>query len=73
MIGLARGNKKYGYYFIGSHANPSVLLGHFWLETRVVLNDGNWKEITPEMFQCASHFHSQGQMVNIKKLSEWRR
>lgn len=54
---LVGGSKKKGYHFVGSHSHPSVILGDFYLLSRVVPNDGNWLEINYKTFNDASTFH----------------
>jgi hypothetical protein len=66
VIGLMSGKKKYGYYLVGSHANTSVFLGHFWLESRIVPNDGNWIEVHPKMFNVASALHMTGHVMEVR-------
>ncbi len=63
VIGLLRGDKKHGYTFAASHAHPNVMLGRIQIQSRVVPNDGNWTEITPEMFNVASTCHASGYKV----------
>ena len=64
-IGLLRGDKKHGYLFAGSHANPPVFLGTFQLLSRIIPNDGNWTEIDPSMFNAASAFHTTGHVIKF--------
>lgn len=65
MIGLLKGEHKKGYIFAGSHAKPSVFLGWFQLQSRVVPNDGNWKEIDHAMFNVASAYHVTGHVIKF--------
>lgn len=65
VIGLLRGDRKHGYQFAGSHANPAVWLGTFQLQTRAIPNDGNWIEIEPEMFNVASALHTRGHVIKF--------
>ncbi len=65
VIGLLSGDKKHGYRFAGSHANPSVFMGTFQLLSRIVPNDNNWIEIDPEMFNVASALHITGHVIKF--------
>lgn len=65
VIGLLRGDKKHGYTFAGSHAHPHVWLGTFQLMSRVITNDGNWKEIDPSMYNVASALHTTGHVLKF--------
>ena len=65
VIGLLSGDKKHGYQFAGSHANPSVWLGTFQLMSRIVPNDGNWIEIDHKIFNVASVLHVTGHIVKF--------
>ncbi len=65
IVALMSGDKKHGYQFVGSHANPCVLLGNFQLLSRIVPNDGNWNEITTDMFNLASTCHTSGYVVKL--------
>jgi len=64
-IGLLSGDKKHGYEFAGSHAHPKVMLGKFYLLSRIVPNDGNWIEIDPQQFNAASTLHITGHVMRI--------
>jgi hypothetical protein len=64
-IGVLCGDKKHGYQFAGTHAHPYVWLGQFQLESRIVPNDGNWKEIEMEMFNAVAAFHVTGNVVEF--------
>jgi len=72
-ICLLGGNKHNGYQFAGSHANPVVFLGKFYLLSRIVLNDKHWIEIKPEVFNVASALHTSGHVLDVKKLLIHRR
>jgi hypothetical protein len=65
VIGCLCGNKKRGYMFAGSHANPAVWLGTFQLQSRSVSNDGHWTEIDPSMFNVASALHVTGHVIKL--------
>lgn len=65
IIGLLYGDKKHGYVFAASHANPSTMLGKIQAMSRIVPNDGNWTEITPEQFNVASALHWKGQVMQM--------
>lgn len=65
VICLLDGNKKKGYEFAGSHAHPKVILGKFQLMSRIVANDGNWTEITPQQFNIVAAYHSYGGTVRF--------
>lgn len=62
---LLYGDKKHGYYFIGSAAQPNIFLGKFWLLSRVIPNDENWVEIDPGIFNVISAFHSVGHVIKF--------
>lgn len=64
-VSLMYGDKKQGYVFAASHANPTVWLGTVQTITRIVPNDGNWSEIQPEQFNLASALHSQGLTIQL--------
>jgi hypothetical protein len=63
VIGLLHGNKKHGYKFAASSANPSAFLREVWIQTRIVPNDGHWTEIGPKDFVMVSQVHSSGYKV----------
>lgn len=65
VIGLLKGDKKHGYQFAASHANPAVFLGVIQTMSRVIDNDGNWTEISPEMFNAASALHASGYTLQM--------
>lgn len=65
VVGLLHGNRKHGYVFAASHANPSVVLGTLQTLSRIVPNDGRWTEITPEQFNVASALHWNGQVMQM--------
>lgn len=65
IVGLLGGNKKYGYTFVASHANPIVVLGRINTRSRIVPNDRNWKEIIPGQFNAAAIFHASGYKVKL--------
>jgi len=65
VIGLLSGDKKHGYQFVGNHANSAVWLGKFQLLSRIVPNDGNWREVDPAMFNVASALHATGHVVKF--------
>jgi len=64
-IALLSGNKNVGYQFAGSHASPPVNLRVFQLLSRVVPNDGNWTEISPQLFNSASVLHGKGFRMEV--------
>jgi len=64
-IGLLGGNKKYGYTFIASSANPNVMLGKIHIQSRVVPNDGHWTEIGSQTFYVASSCHESGYAIGL--------
>jgi hypothetical protein len=65
VITLLNGNKKYGYTFIASHANPSVWLGKIYMMSRTIPNDGNWTEIDKNGFNFVSVGHASGYVVQL--------
>lgn len=65
VIALLRGDNKHGYQFAGSHVNSSVLTRTFQLLSRIVPNDGNWKEIAPEIFNVSSALHITGHIIKF--------
>jgi len=65
VIALLSGDKKHGYQFAGSHANPAVWLGTFQLLSRVIPNDGNWSEVDHAMFNVASALHVTGHVAKF--------
>jgi len=65
VVALMHGDKMHGYQFMGSHAHPNVFIRRFQLLSRIVPNDGNWKEVDPQMFNVASAFHSTGHVVEL--------
>ncbi len=65
VIALMDGDKKHGYQLVGSHANPCVMLGKFQLLSRIVPNDGNWIEVSTDMFNVASACHVSGYVVEF--------
>jgi hypothetical protein len=64
-IGLLGGDKRLGYQFAGTHVHCKVILGRFWLDSRVVPNDGNWIEISPKIFNVASTLHTTGWVLKF--------
>jgi len=64
-IGVLSGDKKHGYQFAGTCAHPYVWLGQFQLQSRLVPNDGNWREIEVEMFNAVSALHVTGNVVEF--------
>lgn len=65
VVALLSGSKKKGYKFAGSTSNPYMLLGTFYLLSRIVDNDGNWTEINPTAFNAASTWHAKGQPLPV--------
>lgn len=63
VIGLLHGNKKHGYKFAASSANPAVFLQEILIPTRIVPNDGHWIEISAKDFVVVSQVHSSGYKV----------
>jgi hypothetical protein len=68
-IALLSGNKKSGYVFSASHANPSVFLGKIQSLSRTVPNDGNWVEIKVDMFKIASACHATGHVIKVPEVT----
>ena len=62
-IGLLRGDKRHGYQFAASYANPILWLGKIQVQSRIVPNDGNWTEINNNMFKVASASHIMGYTI----------
>ena len=62
-MGLVGGNKKHGYTMFASHANPYIFLENINVMSRIVPNDGNWIEITPEQYKAIASYHSEGYVV----------
>lgn len=67
-VALLRGDKRHGYVFAASHAHPLVWLGRIQMMSRVVPNDGNWREIDTDMFKAASAFHVTGHVIKFPPL-----
>jgi hypothetical protein len=65
VIGLVDGDKKRGYNFLGSHAKPSVFMTGFQLLSRVIPNDGNWQEVSIDMYKVIREFHTTGHVVKL--------
>jgi len=59
-IGLLYGDKRHGYLFAASYANPILWLGKIQIQSRIVPNDDNWIEIDRAMFNVASILHIRG-------------
>jgi hypothetical protein len=72
-ITLLRGGKmgwyKNYYTFAASHANPAVFLGEIQLSSRTVPNDGNWVEISVDMFKIASACHTTGHVIKVPEVT----
>jgi len=65
VIALLRGDKSHGYEFAASHAHSSVWLGRIYIRSRVVLDDGNWIEVDPSVFNAASALHIHGNVLRL--------
>lgn len=63
VVALMRGDMEHGYEWAASHANPAIVSGKIYTRSRVVPNDGNWSEISDDMFRVAAAVHSTGHVV----------
>ena len=61
VIGLLRGNKRRGYTFAASTTAPFIL-EKIWMPSRIVPNDGHWKEVSFDLFCNLCDFHSHYRM-----------
>jgi hypothetical protein len=64
-VSLMYGDKKHGYVFAAQHANPAVWLGTVQTLSRIVPNDGNWIDISPEQFNVASALMVGGMTMQL--------
>jgi hypothetical protein len=65
VVGLLSGNVKHGYVFACSHAHPSVMINECHMQSRIVPNDGNWIEVSKEMFNAVHAVHVTGHVVTF--------
>lgn len=49
IIVLLRGDKKHGYSFAAHFTHPFITLGSLQIQSRIVPNDGSWREIEPAL------------------------
>lgn len=69
IIALLSGDKKRGYTFAASHANPTAFLGKIHSLSRTVPNDGSWIEIDKGTFNIAAECHITGHVVQIPEVT----
>lgn len=65
VIALLCGDKKHGYTFAASHANPAAWLGTVNTLTRIVPNDGKWIDIDKATFKVAAALHIDGHVIKV--------
>lgn len=64
-IALIGGSKKYGYIFQASHTCRNFLTGKIYIRSRIVPNDGYWREIPPQDFIMTTILHGEGRPVTF--------
>ena len=64
-VALIGGTKKHGYTFIASHTCREFLPGKINIQSRIVPNDGYWKEIPPQEFDIVAYQHGMGNPVRF--------
>jgi hypothetical protein len=64
-VALISGNKKHGYTFIASHTCRNFITGKIYIQSRIVPNDGYWKEIPPQEFAVVAYQHGMGNPVTF--------
>ena len=69
VIALLRGDKKHGYTFSASHANPAAWLGQIHTRSRTVPNDGNWIEVDMGAARLAAGCHITGHIVKMPEVT----
>lgn len=66
-IALIGGNKRHGYTFIASHTCRDFIPDKINIQSRIVPNDGYWKEIPPQEFAVVAYQHGMGNPVRFVK------
>lgn len=69
VISLLHGDKKHGYTFAASHANPAAWLGKIHTLSRTVANDGNWVEVDKGTFNVAAGCHITGHVLKMPEFT----
>jgi hypothetical protein len=64
-VALIGGNKRHGYTFIAGHTCRNFITGKIYMQSRIVPNDGHWKEIPPQEFAVVAYHHGEGRSVTF--------